>query len=350
MPDTLSCRSVIYARLAIGMIVLITAEIFSGASVQHGVWHPLTWILTYWLYFAHFFFFTTLAIRTGRISLSSLYLWGVLYGLYESWITKVIWHGYNHDFKPVLGHVGPYGYAELSMVFIFHPVMSFILPLAVACVLCPSLGQQFPDLQWMTGNSRSARFAQWYIVGCFIIVMAINSGGTLNLALNLLVCLGLLAMLLVLAQRGFRSDQGRRIAMFKGWGFKILCGYLAVLYGLMYLELLPEGLPGPAVQLATLAFYAVPITGLWLHKARQPDSDLQVNPQAIGQVVTLFAILMIGALILSTMNRVFAVRAMAVVNFMLWTPAGWLLTAWCLVIGWKEHRRTRQPSQDSSAI
>ena len=113
-------KTIISARLAIGMIVLITAEIFSGATLKSGVWHPFVWLLTYWLYFAHFFFFTTLAIITGRRSLSSLYLWGVLFGLYESWITKVIWQGYDHNFKPLLGYVGPYAYAEMSMPLIFH--------------------------------------------------------------------------------------------------------------------------------------------------------------------------------------------------------------------------------------
>ena len=68
--------------------------------------------MTYWLYFAHFFFFTTLAVRTGRTSLWSLYLWGVLYGLYESWITKVIWYGYGGDGKLALGRIGPYGFAS----------------------------------------------------------------------------------------------------------------------------------------------------------------------------------------------------------------------------------------------
>ena len=81
---------VVWPRLLIGLYVLICAEVFSGASLQVGIWHPWTLLVTYWLYFAHFFFFTTLAVRTGRTSLWSLYLWGVLFGLYESWITKVI--------------------------------------------------------------------------------------------------------------------------------------------------------------------------------------------------------------------------------------------------------------------
>ena len=78
----------VFARILVGLIVLICAGVFSGASLRMGLWHPWTLLLTYWLYFAHFIFLTTLAVRTGRTSLSSLYLWGVLYGLYESWITR----------------------------------------------------------------------------------------------------------------------------------------------------------------------------------------------------------------------------------------------------------------------
>lgn len=151
---------VLFARVLIGFIVLICAEVFSGASLQVGLWHPWTVLVTYWLYFAHFFFLTTLAVRTGRTSLSSLYLWGILFGLYESWITKVIWHGYGGDGKFAMGHIGPYGFSELSMVFIYHPVVSFILPLVVACLLCPPLRCLFPSLAWFTGKSKGARAVQ----------------------------------------------------------------------------------------------------------------------------------------------------------------------------------------------
>ncbi len=74
----------VWSRLLFGFIALICTEVFSGASVGPGLWTPWTWIVTYWLYFAHSFLFTTLAIRTGRTSLGALYLWGVLFGLFDS--------------------------------------------------------------------------------------------------------------------------------------------------------------------------------------------------------------------------------------------------------------------------
>jgi len=98
---------VVFSRLLVGLIVLICAEVFSGASLGIGLWNPWTLVVTYWLYFAHFFCFTTLAIHTGRTSFWALYLWGILFGLYESWITKVIWYGYGGDGKFAMGKIGP---------------------------------------------------------------------------------------------------------------------------------------------------------------------------------------------------------------------------------------------------
>jgi hypothetical protein len=258
--------AVVFARLLVGLIVFICAEVFSGASLGMGLWHPWTLLLTYWLYFAHFFLLTTLAVRTGRTSLSSLYLWGVLFGLYESWITKVIWSGYNGDGKFAMGHIGPYGFSEISMVFIYHPVASFILPLAVACLLCPPLRRLFPDLAWFTRKTWGARIVQVYLVFSFAPTMAMNSGGTRNLALNLLFAIILLLALLRLARPALSSSDGRPIVAFGRRGFAGLCVYLALLYAVGYVALRPEGRPSVGVQLFTFVFYGLAIAGLWLHR------------------------------------------------------------------------------------
>ena len=261
---------------------------------QMGLWHPWTLVVTYWLYFAHFFFFTTLAVRTGRTSLGSLYLWGVLFGLYEFWITKVIWHGYGGDGKFVMGSIGPYGYSEISMAFIFHPVASFILPLAVACLLCPPLRRLFPDLAWFTGRSKSVRVVQVYLVISLACVLAMNSGGPVNLALNLAFALVLLLVLSRLARSALESSDGLRIVVFGRWGFVGLCMYLMLLYGVTYPFLRPDGLPSVPLQLFTFVFYALAIAGLWLHRRREPlpADAVQVDERELKLVKILFALLL----------------------------------------------------------
>jgi len=298
---TASAGRVVFARLLIGLIVLTCAELLSGASLKLGFWHPVTLILTYWLYFGHFFFLTTLAVRTGRTSLGALYLWGVLFGLYESWITKVIWYGYGGDGKFVMGHIGPYGFSEISMVFLFHPVMSFILPLAVACLLCPPLRRLFPDLAWLTGRGKVARVVQGYLVLSFVPIIAMNSRGPANLALNTALVLVAMAILLRLARPALGAPDGRPIVVFGRWGFVGLCVYLAILYGLTYGHLHPEGLPSAAVQLLTFVVYAIVIAGLCFYRRRVPlpMTAVQVEARELKLVTILFGLTLGLALLFS---------------------------------------------------
>lgn len=332
---TQSKPRVLAARLAIGVVVLICAEVFSGASVGMGLWHPWTLVVTYWLYFAHFFFFTTLAIRTGRTSLPSLYLWGVLFGLYESWITKVVWCGYSGDGKFVLGSIGPYGFSEISMVFLFHPVVSFILPLAVTCLLCPPLRRLFPDLAWITGRGTWSRCIQAYLIMSFAPVMAMNSGGPINLAVNVGAAIVCLLVLLRLARPAFESSDGQAIVAFTWWGFAGLCTYLALLYGVTYMTLRPEGLPSVSVQLFTFAFYAVAIIGLWHHRASRPlaDSQYHVESRELAFVKKWFAVLVLLALALSLLAGTPILYIPIMANFVIWTPLGFLLTAMAIAKG-----------------
>ena len=331
--------TVLFARLLVGLIVLICAEVFSGASLGMGLWHPWTLLLTYWLYFAHFFLLTTLAVRTGRTSLSSLYLWGVLFGLYESWITKVIWSGYNGDGKFAMGHIGPYGFSEISMVFIYHPVASFILPLAVACLLCPPLRRLFPDLAWFTRKTWGARIVQVYLVFSFAPTMAMNSGGTRNLALNLLFAIILLLALLRLARPALSSSDGRPIVAFGRRGFAGLCVYLALLYAVGYVALRPEGRPSIGVQLFTFVFYGLAIAGLWLHRKREPlppEAGAPVAKRELRLLRILFAVVLGLGLALSPLRKNALLYPPLVLNFVTWSLLGFLLTALSLAKGIRE--------------
>jgi hypothetical protein len=330
--------TVLFARLLIGLIVLICAEVFSGASLRAGLWSPWTLLVTYWLYFAHFFLFTTLAARTGRTSLSSLYLWGVLFGLYESWITKVIWHGYSGDGKLAMGHIGPYGFSEISMVFLFHPVVSFILPLTVACLICPPLRCIFPELRWFTGKSWGSRMVQSYLILSLAPVMAMNSGGLINLAVNLALAIIFVVALLRLARPALSSVEGRRIVVFGRRGFAGLCIYLAWLYGVGYVALRPEGLPTVSVQFFTFVFYGLAIAGLWLHRKRAPlDAlDAPVERRELKLVTILFVTLLSIALVLSALVQNPVLYPPVVLNFVIWTPLGFVLTALSLAKGFRE--------------
>ncbi|WP_165226872.1 hypothetical protein [Aquisphaera insulae] len=311
--------AVVRARLLVGWVVLVGAEVLSGASLGMGLWHPWTLLLTYWLYFCHFFLFTTLSIRTGRTSLGSLYLWGVLYGLYESWITKVIWYGFNGDGRLQMGKIGPYGLAEITMVFFFHPILSFIVPLAVACLLWPPLLRIYPDLGPYLRRTRRAGAVRACLVMSFAPIVAMNGGGPLNIALNSLFLVIVFLVLGRLARPARIRSDGRAILEFGRPGLVGLCIYLAVLYTLTYFGIRPEGLPSGRVQWGTLALYGLAILGLWLQQRRSPTTAaIDVDPRSLRTAeATLATILGLG-LVLSLAPGNPLIVAPAIISFAAW--------------------------------
>ncbi|MDY6966681.1 MAG: hypothetical protein SVM80_12095 [Halobacteriota archaeon] len=81
-------------------------------------------------------FFLGIALKSRRTALFQLYLFGVIFALYESWITKVLWAGYIDSAGPGLGTLLGIGVAEfLVLVFFWHPIMSFVLPILVFEIL-----------------------------------------------------------------------------------------------------------------------------------------------------------------------------------------------------------------------
>ena len=96
--------------LLIGCLSMLYAELFSGASK---LWFFNVWslLVTFPLYMVHVIFFLNLAFKTHKTSVVHLYLWGILFGMYESWITQVLWIGYNAE-GPMIGTLAGIGVGE----------------------------------------------------------------------------------------------------------------------------------------------------------------------------------------------------------------------------------------------
>ena len=125
----------VFPILLIGSLSMLFAEVFSGASQT---WFINGWgiIVTFPLYLCHLLFFLWIALKSRRTTLSQLYLFGVIFALYESWITKVLWAGYMDSAGPGLGTLFGIGISEFPvLVFFWHPIMSFIIPILVFEIL-----------------------------------------------------------------------------------------------------------------------------------------------------------------------------------------------------------------------
>jgi hypothetical protein len=250
--------------LLIGTLSVFFTEVFAGSS-------PL-WFVNWWgilvvfpLYFMHLMFFLNVAIRTRRTSVGHLYLFGVLIGLYESWITKVLWVGYPSIREPLMGTFLGIASLEFSvLVFFWHPVFAFVLPIFVFEALTLSSSQdQVRDKILESHFSSLRRSKQVLLLMAFFIVLgagflSLNTGH--NAVVADAAVLGntvLVSSLFLLARKKPDSFSIHSLRLGKK-GLAFTVTYLFFLYTLSFLFLEPQHIPDkPLPILVIVVFYAL---------------------------------------------------------------------------------------------
>ena len=239
------------------------AEIFSGASATR-LWFidPWSLIVTWPLYFAHTLFFLNLAFRTKRTSLHQLYLWGMLFALYESWITKVLWAGYFGQ-TPILGTIGGIAILEFSvLVFFWHPVLAFIMPIMTFQVFVSE--NKSPEqinreilpnhTKYLIPKKRNKLFLILLIV-IGSLFLSLNTGYNIPLAIG--ASLGTVALIVLFAKLAQKQSFSIYSLQLGKTGFIVVTVYLVILYIVTFFILLPERIPGFLPIILTVLIYLV---------------------------------------------------------------------------------------------
>ena len=241
----LSRKQLWLSRLYIGLISFTCTEIFAGSSAGVKFYSPWPWMVTYWLYFAHLLFFASLAYYTRRTSLRSLYLWGVLFGFYESWVTKVVWFGYESGLSYPQGCVmgGVYGFCineTFGMAFFWHPIFGFLVPLTAVSLFVPQLRQSFEGLDWFRAESWTAKLLLGYVILVAGSILGLNSGGLpWVVATWIPILLGLWLGYRYLVPAWKAMEQPQQLVVLGRRGFKIVTGYLILLYVSFFFFIIP---------------------------------------------------------------------------------------------------------------
>jgi hypothetical protein len=276
--------------LLIGCLSMLYAELFSGASK---LWFFNAWslLVTFPLYMVHVIFFLNLAFKTHKTSIVHLYLWGTLFGMYESWITQVLWIGYNAE-GPMIGTLAGIGVGEfLALVFFWHPVLAFVLPVLVFEGLAFSssdlklknkvIPSHLPFLIKTKFNKRLIYSV--YIIGS--IGMAFNYQGNMFLALAAL--LGTYIILYVLYRIACNTSSFSVYSLqVKNFGIVIMIIYLIGLYTIMFVGWGVYGgrIPSFIPVVTTIILYFVFI---WIILFSNPSEESVEIPSAlVPRVIT----------------------------------------------------------------
>ncbi|TFF96483.1 hypothetical protein EU546_01295 [Candidatus Thorarchaeota archaeon] len=278
MKESSNHKSSLLAITLFGVLSVVFAEVFSGSA-------PL-WFLDPWgifvvlpLYWAHALLLLNFAVNYQRVSLSQLYLWGVIFGLYESWMTKVIWAGYLGE-TPQFGTFLGFATGEFMVIGLFwHAVFSFIFPILFFQLLtlreADSLGLLAGHEEYLTKTRRNRIILILIIlIGSFFMPVGMD----LDLGAVLIIVGGNVTIISVLYLISKRAGEVSLDSLLLGRRGLVITGLvLVILYVFLGVTLVPERFPGPLTILLTVLFYLV-VLGL-LHVSPRQETPITTKPE-----------------------------------------------------------------------
>jgi hypothetical protein len=203
------------------------------------------------IYLLHSIVLAGVVYQANRVTYPTLYLAGVLLGLYEAYVTKVVWAPLGD--RPTLEVGGVFVFETAGLVFFWHPVVSFLLPVAVIEAVATASGRSLcPPL----AGHRYARPLALAAAGYLLLFQA-ALGGPVRALLGNSLAFAVLLLALFVWRRGNGHTYDMRVLLPEGRTLGILAvGLVVVSLGLGAL-IRPEELP-------TRPTPHLPIVGLYL--------------------------------------------------------------------------------------
>ena len=120
--------------LLLGMISVMFVEVPAGSTMFpfSTLWGLLV-VLP--LYLLHSVFLVAVVFRFGRPNFWTLYSAGTLYGMYEAYITKVLWTSFRPE-GPFVTVGGIAVFETVILVVFLHPLLAFVVPMFFTEILC----------------------------------------------------------------------------------------------------------------------------------------------------------------------------------------------------------------------
>lgn len=250
--------------ILLGMLSMFFAEVITGSTLFPFInpFEPLTILIStlfiFPVYFLHTLVLATVVFRYGKPWFYALYAAGMLFGMYEAYMTKVLWSGWGE--APSAGTIGGVGTVELLFLVLFiHAILSFVLPLLVGeSILTKSrtIAQGFPP--WIRTLAASKVF--WTLGILFLSLFhTLNSPTPLHSFLSAVLSLGVIALFVHLWRKrshGLSFDFASLLPTPRQ--FKILAMFLLADYLFLGFMLEPQKFPsGLLPQLSIWVIYVV---------------------------------------------------------------------------------------------
>jgi hypothetical protein len=309
--------------LILSALSVFFAEVVSGSS-PFPFFSPFDlsmiwgWCVIMPLYGLHTLVLASVVFNWGRPRFYAIFLAGVIFGLYEAYITKVLW---GPPWGAPIISAGGVAVVELAVITLFwHPFMSFAVPLSAAETVLTSSREVidgFPNkikvLLEKRGTVLFPLFALW---------AGLNHGGAGIVAASLSAMISMVFLLALTAAWKKLTAQDTytlRSLLPDRKQTGILAVMLAILYLVLGAGINPQRIPGIAAQAPILVLYAV-VIGLLVLAVLRSRTDSGTGPYL--QVVIGWRPLMIFAAIFTVASALSGLLGMSLyVLVITWFPA-----------------------------
>jgi hypothetical protein len=284
----------------LGCLSTFFAEVISGSDI-FPFYNPVSYLLVIPLYTLHALTLWYIVWTKGRPWLYALFPAGCLFGLYEAYVTKVLWSptwstgGFTF--------LGVYVVESIVLVPFWHTFMSFIVPLLVAESTLTSSSEIMSLLPgWARGAVNRVKPPTLYLLPVLGGLFNSNGASTLNDAVLSGFSTTLYVVALIYVWRRLSGmAYTMRSLLPEPKEFRVIAAMLIIYYVVTGALLRPEQLPGLLPQAAIWVLYAFfgALLVMGLRKSREvepsPDS-ITLNP-SIGRMLLLGALLSLGSVI-----------------------------------------------------
>lgn len=260
-----SIKEKILFWIVLSAMSVFFAEVIS-CSQPFALVHPLYILLLIPLYGIHTLLLAALVFR-GNPTFSSLFTAGCIFGLYEAYITKVL-------FDPHWGRSGLHAFGVdilwiLILVLWWHVFFAFIIPLFISERIMTRSNEIASGMPKTVRKVLGSAPLSTAVIVVFIIWVALFMGGNMPtfwlspiaIFTNLIVVIGLVYL--------FRKLVGKKYSLRsllpEGKEFWILFVILIAIYIVLGILFDPSRIPGLTGQLIILALYTVFISLLILN-------------------------------------------------------------------------------------
>lgn len=170
--------------LIAGMLSVVCVEVPAGSTMFP--FFTIWGLLVVWpLYLLHSVFLAGVVFRLGKPGFWPLYSAGMLFGMYEAYITKVVWVSFRPE-GPFFAIGGIALFETIICVLFLHPLLAFVVPLFFTEMLLTNSTEIYKGLPRWVRNSIRAHSFLWAgaLMIMFGLMQFINSASVLNSLLS----------------------------------------------------------------------------------------------------------------------------------------------------------------------